>query len=100
MASLALCPRIEKVAGKLKASTPWTVLILSLGTLYKRVFLDPNAKTIVITARYAWFIRRRQVVTFEEVAAVTFGYKNMSPDSVLSFAHDAVDSFSVGLRLK
>ena len=99
MGFLALCPRIKKIQGYLKATTPWTIRLLSLGSYFKRVVVDPSAKTVVITSRYFWIFRRVKIIRFSDIHAVTYGYGDMSPDQYLSFGHDSVDKFNVGLRL-
>ena len=99
MALLAFCPRIKKVRGHLQATTSWTTRILSIGCLYKRAIVDPSAKTVVITSCFAWLFRKVRVIPFKDINAVTYGYSDLSTDQYLSYAHDSVDRFTVGLKL-
>jgi hypothetical protein len=46
-----------------------------------------------------WLICRNRIVRFAEIQGVTYGYEDMSPASLLSYAHDSYDWFTVGLRL-
>lgn len=100
MRLLAFCPRIRKDSDRIVATTAWRVRLLFLGTIYRQVVIDPAQKTVSIDSRYLWLIRRRKTVRFSEIHAVTYGYEDMSPAALFSFAHDSYDWFTVGLRFK
>ncbi|GIW92275.1 MAG: hypothetical protein KatS3mg110_0316 [Pirellulaceae bacterium] len=100
MRLLSICPRIRKKSGRLVASTAWILRLLLLGTTYRKVVVDPNTRTISIYSRYLWLVRRRRVISFGEIQAVTYGYEDLAIASLFSYAHDSIDCFSVGLRLK
>jgi hypothetical protein len=98
MRLFAICPRIRKDSGRIVATTAWRVRLLFLGTIYRQVVIDPTNETISIRSRYLWLIRLKRIVRFSEIQAVTYGYEDMSLDSLLSYAHDSYDWFTVGLR--
>lgn len=99
MRLFALCPRIRKDSGRIVATTAWRVRLLLLGTIRREIVIDPIGETISINSRYLWLIRLQRTVPFSEIQAVTYGYEDMSQGSLLSFAHDSYDWFTVGLRL-
>jgi hypothetical protein len=89
--------RIERV--RIVAESGWLIIILSPGTVYRRVTINAEKAKITFSSRYLWFIRRRRVIKFEFVKAITYGYSSLTPDSMYSLAYDTRDSFRVGLRL-
>ena len=95
----SVCPRVKKRQGQLTADTAWRVRILTVGTLYRKVVVDPQKKVLTISRRYFWLFGRRRRIKFEAIEAVTYTYEDLSLDANLSWAHDSVDFFSVGLRL-
>jgi hypothetical protein len=100
MRLFSICPRVRKHSSRIVATTAWRVRLLFLGTIYRKVVIDPTNKTVSIFSRYLWLIRRRSAVPFSKVKAVTYGYEDMSLDSLVSYAHDSYDWFTVGLRFK
>ena len=96
---LSFGPRIRKDDGKLVATTGWRFGLLTLGTVLRRVEVDAATKTVQIHSRYLWLFTHTRNIRFRDVQAVTYGYSDWSPNSFLSFAHDAVDVFAAGLRL-
>ncbi len=84
----------------MEAATAWRVRLLTLGMLFRRVTVDPRLQTLTVDSRYAWLFARRRKIPFAKIAAITYGYSNLSPDSYVSWGHDSFDSFTVGLRLK
>lgn len=100
MRLLSLCPRITKKSGKISAITSLRLRILLLGLIIRKVVIDMEQKRIVLDFRYAWFIRRRRSIAFGSIDTITYGYEDFSPGSMFSVAHDSVDWFTVGLRLK
>ena len=95
----SICPRIRKDSGCVVATTAWFVRLLSVGSIYRKVVVDPANENVTIRSRYVWLIHRTRTIAFAEIQAVTYGYEDMSPDSFLSYAHDSYDWFTVGLRL-
>ena len=100
MRLLSICPRVSKESGCVVATTAWRVRLASLGTLYRRVVVNPVSRSITITSRYAWLVNRQHEYRFSQIAGVTYGYGNLSMESYLSWGHDSIDSFSTGLRFK
>lgn len=98
MRLLALCPRIRKHDDCILVTTAWRSSVLSLGTIYRKVVIDPQNRKLVIASRYLWLISRSREIRFSEILAVTYGYEDTSLD--LDFGHDSFDWFTVGLRLK
>jgi hypothetical protein len=96
---LSICPRVSKSKGKLVAATAWRLRILTLGWLYRKVVVNPKRQELTIYGRYFWFFPRRRRVRFGAIEAVTYGYQDWAIGATLSWAHDSVDLFSVGLRL-
>ena len=96
---LSLGPRISKCHQRLILSTGWGLRVLSLGTWYRRAVVDVEQKVITLHSRYLWLLKRTKRISFPSVAAVTYGYSNWSPGAYLSWAHDSLDVFTVGLRL-
>lgn len=99
MRLFAICPRIRKASGCVVATTAWRVRLLLLGTIYRRVVVDPSKQTIAIRSRYLWFICRKRTIRFSDIRAITYGYQDMAPDAALAYTHNSYDWFSVGLRL-
>ena len=93
----SICPRVAKRGSQLVACTAWRLRVLSLGWLYREVRIDPGKQEIEIYRRYLWVFPRRRRVRFGAIAAITYGYEDFG--SSLSWAHDSVDLYSVGLRL-
>jgi len=73
MRIFAICPRVKKQSGRIVATTAWRVCLIFLGTIYRKVVIDPTNETISIFSCYLWFIRFRRVVHFKDVRAVTYG---------------------------
>jgi hypothetical protein len=96
---LSVCPRLSKSKGKLVATTAWRLRILTLGWLYRKVVVDPKRRELTLYRRYFWLFPRRRRVRFERIEAVTYGYQDWALCASLSWAHDSLDLFSVGLRL-
>lgn len=96
----SICPRIRKASGCVIATTAWFVRFLCVGLIYRRVVIDPADASILVRSRYAWFIQRERLITFAEIASVTYGYEDMAIDSFVSHAHNRHDWFAVGLRLR
>ena len=97
---LSIGPRICKDDGKLIATTGWRFGLLTLGTMLRRVEVDVAPQTVRIHSRYLWLFKRSRTIRFRNIQAVTYGYGDWSPNSFLSFAHDAIDVYSTGLRLQ
>ncbi len=97
---LSVCPRLQKESGCIVATTSWRVCLLLLGMLYRRVVVDPKKRRVTIESRYLWFIKRRRSIPFSKVTAVTYGYEDLNPNSVLAYsAYNSCDLFTVGLQL-
>ena len=96
---LGVCPRVTQSKEKLIADTAWCVRILTAGTVYRKVVVDPKRKELTISRRYFWAFPRRRRIKFEAIEAVTYSYEDLSLDAYTSWAHDSLDLFSVGLRL-
>ncbi len=97
MRLLALCPRIRKSDGCIVATTAWRMSAVSVGTIYRKVVIDPQSSHLVVASRYLWFISRSREIPFSRIQAVTYGYEDTSID--FSYSHDSFDWFTVGLRL-
>jgi len=97
--ALSICPRIGADEQTLTASTSLVAMCLTVGFCSRHVLIDRAAKTVRITRRMAWFCTRTDTIEFRRIAAVTYGYDDMSPLAFLGGAHDAVDRFVVGLKL-
>ena len=96
---LSLGPRISKRDRRLTLSTGWGLRMMTLGLWYRRVVMDVEQQVFTFHARYLWLFSRTKRIPFASVAAVTYGYSDWSPGAYLSWAHDSLDVFSVGLRL-
>jgi len=70
---------------------------VSVGTIYRKVVIDPQSSHLVVASRYLWFISRSREIPFSRIQAVTYGYEDTSID--FSYSHDSFDWFTVGLRL-
>lgn len=93
------CPRIRYASAKIIAETGGLTSLLLLGTAYRRVTVNSQKARITIASRYLWFIRRKRVIEFSMVKAITYGHAKMTPQSLISGPYDTKDSFRVGLRL-
>ena len=96
---LSICPRVSKVNGTLVATTAWRIRILTLGLLYRKLTVDPKEKVLTIFGHYFWFFPRQRRIKFSSIEALTYGYEDWSIGSVISWAHDSLDLFAVGIRL-
>ena len=96
----SVCPRVRKEEDRLVARTAWRLLVLTLGGFYRRVEVDPGKKEVTVYRRYFWVFARRRRIRFGNIEAVTYGYKDWAFGASWSWAHDSVDSYSVGLRLR
>jgi hypothetical protein len=96
---LSVGPRIRKDRGRLVAWTSWRISLMTLGTVHRRVTVDPGKQAVFIRDWYAWVFPRRRRIPFGSIAAVTYGYQDLAawPGA---WAHQASDWFSVGLRLQ
>src|SRR5262245_50057135 len=96
----AVCPRVRKVGGRLIASTDLWVRLLTLGTLYREVVVDPKQEVIRLRRRYGWLFKRTLRIPFGSVRAVTYGYSGTgSPRGWWWGAYNTSDAYRVGLRL-
>lgn len=93
------CPVIRKRSPGIVVTTSLFWKIVLLGTSLRKVTIDLSKEEIRVESRDFWFFRRRQRIRFRKIKGITYGYSNWSPGSVLSTAHDAIDHFTVGLRL-
>ena len=59
--------------------------------------IDPSARTIVIDRRSLLVFPSRRTIRFAEVEGILYGCRRMPLQ--LSFAHDTLESYDVGLRL-
>ena len=100
MRLFAICPRIREEYGRVVATTAWRVRLLLLGAVFRKVVIDPSYRTISMSSRYLWLIRRRRKIPFSEVAAVIYGYEDLTFAARWRYAHDSFDRFKVGLRLR
>jgi hypothetical protein len=96
---LSLCPRVHKQGRCLVASTPWRLRLLTLGTVLRKVIVDPKQQVVWLRRRYLWLFAPRRRIAFRSIEAITYGYQDVAYSSVLSWAHDSTDLFRVGLRL-
>ena len=96
---LSVCPRIKKAGRRLVASTAWTLRLLTLGTLYRQVVVDPKKEVVLLQRRYLWLFVRRRRIPFHFIKAVTYGYQDLAVGEPWTWAHDSYDLFRVGLRL-
>jgi len=99
MRLFSLCPRIRKNGGRVIATSAWRSQILSLGSSFREVIVDPKRKAIRIRSRWLWFFRKTESIRFSKIEAVTYGYEDQAINLSMYNAHDALDCFSVGLRL-
>ena len=96
---LSLGPRISKHDLRLSLTTGWGLRLLTLGMWNRRVVVDVEQQAFTFHARYIWLFTRTRRICFPSVAAVTYGYSDWSPGAHLSWTHDSLDVFTVGLRL-
>lgn len=93
-----VCPRVRKGKGKLFASTAWRLRLLTLGTLYRQVIVDPKQEVVRIRRRYFWLFARNRRIPFDSVKAVIYGYQDWA-DTSWSWGRNTADLYTVGLRL-
>ena len=100
MPFLSICPNIRRQGDSVIVSSAWMAKILMLGSAGRRLTIDAEREMLTIKSRSFWLVVRTREISFNQVAAVTYGYQDMSPDAWLSHAHDSFDWFQVGIRLK
>jgi hypothetical protein len=94
------CPHVFRKKAKLVAATGLYLRILTLGTIYREVIIDPREKVVRVRRRYGWFFKRAVRIPFESVRAVTYGVA--TGDAPLGWrmgAYKTKEAFRVGLRL-
>ena len=96
----SICPRVSKRGSRLVACTAWRLRLLTLGWLHRQVIVDPAKQELVIQRRYFWVFTRRRRIRFRAVEAVTYGYQDWAAGASWTWAHDSVDLFSTGLRMR
>jgi hypothetical protein len=62
------------------------------------VTVDPKKEEVTTYRRYLWAFPRRCRIRFAAIEAVTYGYQDWAIGASLTWAHDSVDLYSVGLR--
>jgi hypothetical protein len=93
-------PKISRDGKKLVARTSVPVLLLTLGLAWKRVVVDPDARTVTITSRFLFgLIPTERRIPFDSVDVITYDYGDLNPTTALGFTGDAIDRFAVGLKL-
>lgn len=97
--AISVCPRIRADEDRLTASTSWLVRILGLELSLRQVVVDRRSRTVTVEQRTAWFFHRRHILSFAQIAAVTYGYEDVNPFAIFSSTHDAIDRYVVGLRV-
>jgi len=96
---LSLSPRIRADESRLMASTPWILRILTLGLWLRLVIVDRSSQTVTLRRRVAWLFLQTEVIPFDQIAGVTYGYEDEHPFAGLFGAHDSLDHYLVGLRV-
>jgi hypothetical protein len=97
---LSLGPRIVNCNGTLAAATGWRCRMLTMGMFIRRVVINAQEEVVHIRSRYLWLFARTKTIPFRDIQAVTYGYEDWSLGADLSFAHNSLDVFTVGLRLR
>ena len=95
---ISIGSRVTKRDGRLVIRSGFVGTALTLGAFRTTASFDPGDRTVRITRRRFWAARRRRI-GFDMVEAVTYGYDDLAPFAGWSGGHDAVDRFTVGLRL-
>ena len=99
MWGFSIGPNIREKDGRIIATTSVLVWLFTFGLYRRRVVIDPQRQTVTIHSRWLWFISRQRTIRFRDIAAITYGYEDLSLNGPLTLAHDTYDSFTVGLRL-
>lgn len=95
---LSLSPKVAKRDGRIIVRSNRLLWLLMLGAASRTFWVEPAKKRFRVQSRSWWLRRRRQKIAFSSVAAVTYGYSDMSVAQHTSWAHNSFDCFSVGLR--
>ncbi len=93
------CPTIRKAKGRLIAETGLGLRIATLGCFYRKVVVDRKREEVIISRRYFWFFKKNRHIRFGAIAAIRYGYTDISGEAGWTWAHQSEDIFSVGLRL-
>ncbi|MCA8996576.1 MAG: hypothetical protein KDA80_06320 [Planctomycetaceae bacterium] len=96
---LSANPVIRKRPPGIVASTSWWWRVLLLGLSLRTVVIDLRSEKVRVTSRYLWFLRFHKNYSFRYVNGITYGYSNLSTESLFRSTHDTFDRFSVGLKL-
>lgn len=90
-------PSVRRVGDKIVAGSGFATHVLTLGFYGRKVVIDPAVKTIDIRVRRFWFATSKDVIRFDEIRQVVYGYRDIAS----SYAdHRAEDCFIVGIELK
>lgn len=94
-------PRIWKQGNMLAARSDWRTQLLTLFGASRLLLVDPIQKAVRIRDRNFWFFVRWHRIPFDAVAAVLYGYSDLSPGQLSPFgAYRSMDLFTVGLQLR
>ncbi len=98
---LSLSPRIRRDGDSLVVTTGLVSMALTLGTWRRRLEIKPLERSLCLEDAICYFWHKRRTLRFDQVQAVTYGYVDeAAAANWLSWGHDTVDNFRVGLRLK
>jgi hypothetical protein len=98
---LVLRPRIVVAGEDLTVKTPLWVEILTGFSYQREVHVCSRTQTVAFTEKRLWFSKKVRIVRFRDVVQVEYSHSE-APTSwnILGRAHDSIEWFHVGLRLR
>lgn len=95
---LSLSPRLTRDGERILVRSNLLQRVLTLGVYSRTVWIEPAKSRLRVQTRSWWFRRKRQRISFESIQAVTYDYEDVAFERMINWAHQAWDSFRVGLR--
>ena len=97
---LSLSPKVEMVDGKLHSRSNLLFSLLTLFLLFKRVTVDPVAKTVTLHRQILWLFPHTSKIDFQDVQKIDYDYSSLPTNWGIFFGtKDEVEWFTVRLRL-
>jgi hypothetical protein len=89
-------PLIATEGERIVAKTKFMVWLSGLGNSFRSVTFDQQLKEIEIESYTWWFLSKHQLISFNQIVALTYGYSEYQP--VLE-SSDIRENYRVGIRL-
>lgn len=97
---LSFSPKVGMVDGKLHSRSNLLFSLLTLFLFFKRVTVDPVAKTVTIHKQILWLFPCISKIDFEDVRKIDYNYSSLPTRwSLFAGTTDEIEWFNVKLKL-